>query len=65
MEVAGMGHALDAPHSPVSTHIPHILIPRGQFLDMGGARDKAAAAGGQLAAFHNIVKFFKQSLIKK
>ena len=57
----GMGHALDAPFSPVATAIPHIMAPRGTKVYLGGV-DKMAAVHSQLKCFNDIVTFFKSTL---
>jgi len=57
----GMGHALDAPFSPVATAIPHILAPKGIRVYLGGA-DKKTASHSQLKGFNDIVNFFQNTL---
>jgi len=57
----GMGHALDAPFSPVATAIPHMLAPKGTRVYLGGA-DKKTASHSQLKSFNDIVNFFRSTL---
>ena len=57
----GMGHALDAPFSPVATAIPHMLAPKGIRVYLGGV-DKKTASQSQLKGFNDIVNFFKNTL---
>ena len=56
-----MGHALDAPFSPVATAIPHMLAPKGIMVYLGGA-DKKTASQSQLNSFNDIVNFFETTL---
>ena len=60
----GMGHALDAPFSPVATAIPHLLAPKGTMVYLGG-QNKKLASKSQLIAFRDIVVFFRTMLERK
>ena len=59
----GMGHALDAPFSPVSTAILRVDAPKGTLVYLGG-KDKKIASKSQLKCFTDIVQFLSTTLEK-